>query len=207
MKRAVGQADAAEAEAVCRQLFEHIGGYSSPARIRKVSENVLLLIQSTLFETCGETVGDSGAEEALREARAAVNLQELKVLALRMIRRAVTTLRQARSGSVVKPVEAAKDWIGRNLGSPITVKKIAEQVHMNPTYFCQYFKLQTGETVLEYVTRARLEQARRLLADPAAKLRDVSRAVGYQDVRYFSRLFRQHFGQLPSEYRGTAGTG
>lgn len=207
MKRAVGQADAAEAEAVCRQLFEHIGGYSSPARIRKVAENVLLLIQSTLFETCGETAGSAGAEAALREAREAVNLQELKLLALRMIRRAVTALEQARSGSAAKPVEAAKDWIGRNLGSPITVKKIAEQVHMNPTYFCQYFKLQTGETVLEYVTRARLEQARRLLADPAAKLRDVSRAVGYQDVRYFSRLFRQHFGQLPSEYRGTAGTG
>lgn len=207
MKRAVEQADATEGEAACRQLFEHISGYSSPARIRKVAENVLLLIESTLFETCGETAGDTGAEAALREAREAVNLQELKLLALRMIRRAVTTLEQARSGSAAKPVEAAKDWIDRNLGSPITVKKIAEQVHMNPTYFCQYFKLQTGETVLEFVTRVRLEQARRLLADPSAKLRAVSRAVGYQDVRYFSRLFRQHFGQLPSEYRGTSGTG
>ncbi|MCM3701362.1 response regulator [Paenibacillus macerans] len=207
MKRAVEQADAAEAEAVCRQLFEHIGGYASPAQIRKVAENVLLLIESTLFETCGETAGGAGAEAALREAREAVNLQELKLLALRLIRRAMATLEQARSGPAAKPVEAAKEWIGRNLGNPITVKKIAGQVHMNPTYFCQYFKLQTGETVLEYVTRVRLEQARRLLADPAAKLRDVSRAVGYQDVRYFSRLFRQHFGQLPSEYRGTAGTG
>lgn len=51
-----------------------------------------------------------------------MNLQELKLLALRMIRRAVTALEQARSGSAAKPVEAAKDWIGRNLGSPITVK-------------------------------------------------------------------------------------
>ncbi|MNC17321.1 HTH-type transcriptional activator Btr [compost metagenome] len=83
----------------------------------------------------------------------------------------------------------------------MTIKRIADTVFMNPTYFCQYFKLQTGETVLDYVTRVRMEQAGRLLRDPLVKLQEVSREVGYQDTRYFSRLFKQHYGQLPSHYR------
>lgn len=204
LKQAVEQADLAAAEALCGQLFEQIGGYSSPTRIREAAQRLLLVIHSALFETSGEMAGEPGVvEEALEEIREAVNLQELKLRTLRTIRRAVRTLEEerVRSAAAKQPAEAAKAWIRQHLGSLITVKKIADHVHMNPTYFCRYFKLQTGETVLDYVTGARLEQAKRLLQDPAMKLQDVSRAVGYRDVRYFSRLFRQHYGQLPSQYR------
>lgn len=201
MKLSIEQANLEEANEVCRQLFQHIEGYSSPARITAVAANLLLLIQSTLFITQGEEGATDTVEESLKVVQDAVNLQELRAEVQRMVRQAILALEKARQKGTMKPVESAKAWIQQNIGSNLTIKKIADYVYMNPTYFCQYFKLQTGETVLDYITRERMEQSGQLLRNSTEKLQDISRQVGYQDPKYFSRLFKQHYGQLPSHYR------
>lgn len=53
---------------------------------------------------------------------------------------------------------------------------------------------------MEYVTRLRMEQAKRLLEDEHVRVYEVSQAVGYQDSRYFSQIFRKYTGETPSEY-------
>lgn len=201
MKLSIEQANLEEANEVCRQLFQHMEGYSSPARITAVAANLLLLIQSTLFITQGEEGTTDTVEESLKVVQDAVNLQELRAEVQRMVRQAILALEKARQKGTMKPVESAKAWIQQNIGSNLTIKKIADYVYMNPTYFCQYFKLQTGETVLDYITRERMEQSGQLLRNSTEKLQDISRQVGYQDPKYFSRLFKQHYGQLPSHYR------
>ncbi|EHS59712.1 response regulator transcription factor [Paenibacillus sp. Aloe-11] len=201
IKRSIEQAEPDRTESECRQLFSRIEGYSSPARIREAAANLMLLIHSTLLESGGEKGVAKSVENALQAVQEAVNLQELRRAVITEARGAAEALVEARTQQNIKPVEAAKAWIQENLGSSLTIKKIADAVYLNPTYFCEYFKLQTGETVLDYVTRMRMEQARRLLQDPGCKQQEVSRSVGYQDVKYFSRLFKQHFGQLPSHYR------
>jgi two-component system response regulator YesN len=55
-------------------------------------------------------------------------------------------------------------------------------------------------TFVRYLTRLRLDQASALLARPGARVQEVARQVGYAGVRHFSRLFRQQFGCLPSQY-------
>lgn len=99
------------------------------------------------------------------------------------------------------PIQVAKEWIKNNLGENISIKKIAQQVYMNPNYFCDYFKNQTGETILDYVTSARLEKAKELLEKTDLKIYDIAISVGYQDTKYFSRLFKQWLGQTPSQFR------
>jgi two-component system response regulator YesN len=72
---------------------------------------------------------------------------------------------------------------------------------MSPTYFSNFFKAQTGETILDYVTKCRLEKAKDLLGTTDLKIYDISTQLGYQDTKYFSRLFKQWYGQSPSQYR------
>jgi two-component system response regulator YesN len=72
---------------------------------------------------------------------------------------------------------------------------------MNPTYFCEFFKNQTGETVLDYVTRIRIEKARELLLKTDLKIYDISIKVGYTDTKYFSKLFKKHYGEVPSKFK------
>ncbi|WP_050184078.1 response regulator transcription factor [Domibacillus robiginosus] len=99
------------------------------------------------------------------------------------------------------PIQTAKQWIDGHLSDPITIDKIASLVYMNPTYFSEFFKQHTGETILDYVTRKRMEKARTLLLASPMKIYEIAEAVGYTDKKYFSKLFKKYYGELPSKYR------
>ncbi len=118
----------------------------------------------------------------------------------------IRKMRENYRKNTIDPIVKAKEWIHSNLGENITIKRIAEHVHLNPTYFCEYFKNQTGETVLDYVTNARIQKAKQLLAATEMKIYDIAVHVGYQDAKYFSRLFKQWTGLLPSQYREKRGS-
>ncbi|WP_208590283.1 response regulator transcription factor [Gracilibacillus suaedae] len=98
-------------------------------------------------------------------------------------------------------IATAKEWILDHLDKQITINRIAQQVFMNPTYFCQQFKNETGVTVHDFVTKERMKQARKLVIEDAYKIGEIARKVGYSDTKYFSKLFKQHYGETPSKYK------
>ncbi|MEK4759272.1 helix-turn-helix domain-containing protein [Viridibacillus sp. FSL E2-0187] len=98
-------------------------------------------------------------------------------------------------------IEIATQWIHEHLHEPLTIEKIAGKVFMNATYFSEYFKRKTGETVLDYITKKRMEKAITLLKTTNMKIYEISLATGYTDTKYFSKLFKKHYGMLPSQIR------
>ncbi|MNJ25671.1 HTH-type transcriptional activator Btr [compost metagenome] len=63
------------------------------------------------------------------------------------------------------------------------------------------FKSETGESYLEFLTKVRMEEAKRLLKDSDLKAYEIAELVGYSDQRYFSQVFRKHTGMKPTDYR------
>ncbi len=129
------------------------------------------------------------------------NLFELRIKVFEWMKKVLNVLERKKEEHTHNPVYAAKQWISQNLAQNITIKKIADYVYMNPTYFCELFKNETDETVLDYVTRLRLETARELLTRKDLKVYDVAKMVGYADAKYFSKLFKKHYGETPSTYK------
>ena len=82
-----------------------------------------------------------------------------------------------------------------------TIQEIADQVNYSAAYISCLFKQETGQTIGEYATQCRIRQAERLLLTSGLRTYQVAERVGYQDVKYFSRLFRKQTGLTPSEYR------
>ena len=72
---------------------------------------------------------------------------------------------------------------------------------ISPYYFSKLFKQEVGETFIEYLTRTRIRNARRLLEDPRHSIKEVCMLCGYSDPNYFSRIFKKYEGMTPSEYR------
>ena len=60
------------------------------------------------------------------------------------------------------------------------------------------FKDAFGMTFRDYVVRLRLKEAGRLLQNPQASVTEVAYTVGFNDISYFSRMFKRHFGVSPS---------
>lgn len=97
-------------------------------------------------------------------------------------------------------IEEAKKYILQNYTKNVTLKKVAENVHVTPNYLSALFK-ETGENFIQYLTALRIEQAKTLLKDPRNKIYEIVEMVGYSDPAYFSATFKKYVGKTPLEYR------
>lgn len=100
-------------------------------------------------------------------------------------------------------IRAAKEYIQNNLDKNIKAKDVAEQVHLSESYFTIYFKNKTGTNFRDYVLKARIALAQKLLASGEINISEIAYRVGYQDYRSFSRAFKNETGMSPSEYMNT----
>lgn len=84
---------------------------------------------------------------------------------------------------------------------PLSLKALAAQYHMHPTYISNRFKALYGTSPLQLQREARMQQAKSLLAASELAVADVGRRVGFEELPAFSRLFRALVGMSPSDYR------
>lgn len=180
-------------------FFQELDKLPSPVQIKKAVHFLLVRIVNCYMKN-GYIEDAPLFSEALQMTKDAPNLLQLKDSIKQWVLKVMSKMNTVHNREH-KPIQVAKDWINTHLHENITIKKIAQQVYMNPNYFCDYFKVQTGETVLDYVTTARLEKAKEMLERTDLKVYDISVQVGYQDTKYFSRLFKQWMGQTPTQFR------
>lgn len=92
-------------------------------------------------------------------------------------------------------------WIHQNYHLNIFLQQFASEHHVSLGYLSRLFKAQTGESFSEYLARYRVEKAKEFLAGGIDRIQDVCQMVGYEDVKYFSNLFKRIVGVTPTEYQ------
>ena len=102
------------------------------------------------------------------------------------------------------PVALAVQYIRQNYVRRLSLKSIAEQVYLHPTYLSNLFKKQTGFTVIDYINYYRVLQAQKMLQQPGSKIYWVMEQVGFVNERYFSEVFKKEVGLTPTQYRQNA---
>jgi len=98
-------------------------------------------------------------------------------------------------------IEHAKDLIIKNYSKDLTLKYLADNLHLSKNYFGQLFKDETNMTVNEYVNMVRIKKAKELLADSTLKVYEIAYEIGFNDQHYFSSVFKRFVGVTPTEYR------
>jgi two-component system response regulator YesN len=84
---------------------------------------------------------------------------------------------------------------------PLNVQYIADCMHISPNYFSTLFKRETGINYMEYLINRRLEKSLYMILNTTHKISEIACQVGYPDANYFAKVFKNHFGKSPSEYR------
>ena len=95
----------------------------------------------------------------------------------------------------------AISYMQNNVNLQLTTNQIAQAVFTSPNRLHKIFKAETGTTIGAYLDRLVLFRAAQLLIDPKLSIGEISRQLGFCDQYYFSRRFKNQFGQTPSEFR------
>jgi len=107
--------------------------------------------------------------------------------------------------SRAEPVEIwkARKFIEQHSTEELSLTRVAKAVNISANYLSEKFKKITGVNFVDYVARARTEQARVLLEDVDVRISEIAFAVGFQSLSQFNRVFKTLSGKSPTEFRGS----
>lgn len=105
---------------------------------------------------------------------------------------------KVRNESIQKALEYIKLELHR---STLSMKDVADYVHLNPSYTSVLFKEETKYTFSDFVNRSRLLRAKALLHQTDKKIYEIAEQVGFSSSKYFVQVFRDVEGMTPNQYR------
>ncbi len=99
-------------------------------------------------------------------------------------------------------VNEIRTYLNDHYTEKISLDLIAKNMYLSSAYISKIFKEETGEAPINYLIKLRLEKAREQLENHSeSSVKTISTSVGYDDVYYFSKLFKKYYGKSPLNYR------
>ncbi|WP_028608922.1 response regulator transcription factor [Paenibacillus harenae] len=98
---------------------------------------------------------------------------------------------------ILEIMQYVEDQIERK----ITLKKAADHFGFSTNYLGYLYKQETGQHFNSYINEQRIKKACQLLQDPKLKVFEISESIGYRNIIYFNRQFKQVTGMSPGDYR------
>lgn len=93
------------------------------------------------------------------------------------------------------------DYISKNLSNPITLKDLAEIVHLNPSYFSTFFRKYIGIPPSEYIAKQRVIRTIEYLENSNKTMLEIAGLCGFNSTANFNKTFKKYTGKIPSDFR------
>ena len=194
--------------AALRQWFSR-----APAvRSGKLAGDALRQMRNTLIVTAtlvsrAAIRGGLDMEEALSLSDAYIQQCELLSatdrltnLQFHMIQEFTERVSRVRHGESRLATQVA-NYVQKHLSEPINTEALAKELYMGRTHLSARFHKETGETLAAFITKEKLEEAKRLLRSTDRPITAIGNYLGYSSSGHFGNVFRKTVGLTPSEYR------
>ncbi len=114
------------------------------------------------------------------------------------------TLRYIKSTRIEKSeLQPMQDWIRIHVFEDISLQSIADYFNYNKNYLSRKYKKVIGISITAQITKYRMDSAKVLLAETSLSIQEIADQVGYEDAKYFMRVFRKMENMTPTQYRFT----
>ena len=105
------------------------------------------------------------------------------------------------SDSIKNGILKAVAYVEEHFQENLSLSALAEQFHVESSYFSRMFRKETGENLMLFICRKRMQRAVEYMGDTDKNLTEIAFMVGYDDYTYFNKVFRKMMGKSPREYR------
>lgn len=113
--------------------------------------------------------------------------------------RFIATIENVRHNKYRLNLKEVQNYIDEHFCEKISLSNIAQNFFVSKEYLSRAFKAFAGENISDYISRKRMEKARDLIVQQKISIRYAAEAVGYQDIAYFYRIYKKHFGVTPGK--------
>lgn len=175
-------------------LFDRRGRRIRPRSLRIPPPALQARDMGLLSSLANRCVANYRRGEPLGQRQARVVLEEMLLLVWEWAFTPAPHASDSRFGDIMRAVE-------RKPGNPWSVQEMARMGNLSNSQFTRRFTAMVGMPPMEFVIRARLNTARQLVRETDMKLAQIASELGYADVYFFSRQFKQRFGRPPSDLR------
>lgn len=177
---------------------QQVSGSEIKRLVREVGNTYYITMRNSQLKIEDATYEQTTLEHAIDNCYALDQLfQELTD----QITGSLSKLMADKSQKNVSQIKQAKMYIEQNYMKNITLEDLGSYLGFNSSYFSSFFKKETGTSFVEYLSKVRMEKAKELLKEQGLRIQDVCLMVGYNDVKYFTKLFIKHTGLKPNEFR------
>ncbi|MDM5328861.1 response regulator [Neobacillus sp. CF12] len=92
-------------------------------------------------------------------------------------------------------------YLQENYDRDVKLQEISDHFYISREYISRKFKQEFNENISDYIVRIRMEKAKSLLKNSQLKIYEIAGMIGYQDDKYFRKVFKKVEGITPNEYR------
>lgn len=103
----------------------------------------------------------------------------------------------------LQTVQRVQAYIRENITGNLDLGSVASIFGYSKNYLSSLFTRYTSTSFIDYVNTAKMERAKKMLADPNAMVYEVATALGYDSPFYFSKVFKKVVGMSPTAYQNT----
>ena len=96
-------------------------------------------------------------------------------------------------------------YVNKNYSEGLSLSALAKRFAVEESYLSKAFKAGTGDNLMLYIAKTRMEHAKEYINQDRLSLTEISQLVGYDDYAYFNRVFRKVNGVSPSEFKERMG--
>lgn len=116
------------------------------------------------------------------------------------------TIRRPDEMETARRIQEIVSYVETYYMEDISLEKLSKMFFLTREHISRTFKKATGMTLSKFVTKIRIEQAKSWLVETEETIYSISTMLGYQDEKYFSKLFKKVTGLTPFEYRSSGGS-
>lgn len=135
------------------------------------------------------------------KAKISLLLQDILLMALRGMNRSEAEPAKYQSSHHTQLVHTVIDYLNRNHTEKIRLEDTARLTGLSPRYIDTLFRQTTGATIIEYLTKIRVESTKKALVSGSRPITDIALESGFESSSYFCKVFKKHTGLSPSAYR------
>ncbi|MBT2575198.1 AraC family transcriptional regulator [Bacillus sp. ISL-51] len=185
--------------------IEGVGLLSKRSHLRNIKNQTIIsialatraAIDGGLYPEIAYTMSDI----SIQKVEETSELQKIYLIGDDFLYSLVDRVNETRENNHSKAVQICKNYIFNHIFEQISIKDLADMVHLNPVYLSQLFKKETNKPLGKYIQDEKIKEAQKLLIQSEHSVADICMLLHFNDQSYFSSIFKKYTGLTPIQYR------